>query len=80
MTSSIHGHEVMQMMIESGRAFTRAELEQIIVERYGADARFHTCSAQGMDAPALVEFLAARGKFVVSADGLRTDPDRICDH
>ena len=37
---SIHGHEVMRMMVEAGRPFTESELEKVIVQKFGAQARF----------------------------------------
>lgn len=76
----IHGHEVMRMMLESGVAFDETSLEKAIRDRFGASATFCTCSAQGMTARQLIEFLAARGKFVPGRDGFSTDPAKICDH
>lgn len=49
---SIHGHEVLNMMIESGEQYTHASLEAAIKARFGEQARFHTCSAEGMTAGA----------------------------
>ena len=43
--SSIHGHEVLQMMLASGESWTVASLEAAIRRRFGEEARFHTCSA-----------------------------------
>lgn len=60
---SIHGHEVLNMMIESGEQYTHASLEAAIKARFGEQARFHTCSAEGMTAGELVAFLAAKGKL-----------------
>lgn len=80
MSQSIHGHEVMEMMLEKGGTFTRASLMQAMAERFGADARFHTCRASEMDAAALIDFLAARGKFIDSAEGFQTHADKICKH
>ena len=79
---SIHGHEVMQMMIASGISYTRETLRQAMAEQFGPDARYHTCSAQAMTADALIDFLAARGKFADATDGngFQTDPSKICDH
>lgn len=51
---SIHGHEVLNMMIESGEQYTHASLEAAIKARFGEQARFHTCSAEGMTAGELV--------------------------
>ena len=61
MSQSIHGHEVMEMMLEEGGHFTRASLREAIEARFGADARFHTCSASEMDAEALIPRRAYRG-------------------
>lgn len=80
MSESIHGHEVMHMMCENTQGFTRESLKAAIDARFGAEARFHTCSAEGMDALALIDFLAARGKFTDSESGFNTAPERICNH
>ena len=80
MSNSIHGHDVMQMMLELGGTFTRESLKLAIDERFGASARFHTCSAQDMDAETLIEFLHQRGKFVEDGDGFNTEAERICNH
>lgn len=80
MTESIHGHEVMHLMLELGGSFTRESLTQAIHERFGADARFHTCSASNMDAESLIDFLRERGKFVDQSSGFNTEAERICNH
>nr|EGT0068334.1 YecH family protein [Klebsiella michiganensis] len=54
---SIHGHEVLQMMISSGESYTVATLEAAIIARFGKEARFHTCSAENLSAAELVAFL-----------------------
>jgi len=80
MTTSIHGHEVLHFMLENESGFTRQSLKAAIEQRFGADARFHTCSAEGMDAEQLIDFLAAKGKFVDNAAGFNTEPEKICNH
>lgn len=80
MSESIHGHQVMQMMLESEQGFTRDTLKAAMAARFGEGARFHTCSAQDMDADALIDFLAARGKFVESEGGFNTAKEKICNH
>ncbi|HEB0853632.1 TPA: YecH family metal-binding protein [Citrobacter braakii] len=77
---SIHGHEVLNMMIESGEQYSNASLEAAITSRFGEQARFHTCSAEGMTAAELVAFLAAKGKFIASDDGFSTHESKICRH
>ena len=76
----IHAHEVMHMMLEHDEAFSRESLAQAIVERFGAGATFHSCSADNMDVYAVIRFLEARGKFVARDDGFSTAQDKICNH
>lgn len=80
MMKQIHGHEVMQMMLTSGKPYTRTTLAQDIVAEFGEDARFFTCSAENMNAEELIDFLEARGKFVPADGGFQTAPDKICNH
>jgi probable metal-binding protein len=77
-SDSIHGHEVLQMMLASGQPYTRESLKTDILARFGAAARFHTCSAENMSADELIEFLDARGKFIGGEGGFNTEPTRIC--
>ena len=78
--TDIHAHEVMHMMLEQDEAFSRESLTQAIIERFGANTRFHSCSASGMDVHAVINFLESRGKFVARDDGFSTAQDKICDH
>jgi probable metal-binding protein len=81
MTQSIHGHEVLHFMLENKDGFPdRESLQAAIVARFGADARFHTCSAEGMDAATLIGFLEKKGKFVPTGAGFNTEPEKICNH
>lgn len=80
MNHSIHGHEVMHFMLENSGNFTRQSLKEAIAQRFGNEARFHTCSAEGMDAEQLIDFLAAKGKFIDSGEGFNTQPEKICNH
>lgn len=77
---TVHGHEVMHMMINSGRSYTREELCREIVSKFGEETRFYTCSANDMTAEQLIDFLNARGKFLIDEKGFTTDPERICNH
>ena len=78
--TSIHGHDVLNMMIESGEQYTEQSLVQAIDSRFGNNARFHTCSAENMTAAELVAFLAARGKFFPANEGFSTHVSKICRH
>lgn len=80
MTESVHGHDVMHMMLEMGDQFTRESLKAAIDARFGIEARFHTCSAEGMTALELIDFLHQKGKFVPSDAGFNTREENICQH
>lgn len=78
--ASIHGHDVLTMMIDSGAQYTEESLVAAITARFGEEARFHTCSAAEMTAVELVAFLAARGKFIPLDSGFSTHESKICRH
>ena len=76
----IHAHEVMRLMLELDTDFDRESLAQAIVERFGAEAKFHSCSRAGMGVDMVIDFLESRGKFVSRVDGFNTAQDKICSH
>jgi probable metal-binding protein len=76
----IHGHEVMHMMLQSGKAYTRSSLLTDILANFGSDARFYTCSAQNLTPDSIIDFLQAKGKFVPCAEGFQTSADLRCKH
>ncbi|WP_457998619.1 YecH family metal-binding protein [Klebsiella michiganensis] len=77
---SIHGHEVLQMMISSGESYTVATLEAAIIDRFGKEVRFHTSSAENLSAAELVAFLQKKGKFIAAEEGFNTHESKICRH
>ena len=77
---SVHGHEVMEMMLEENQAYTQESLKVALANKFGEEARFHTCSADDMDADGIIEFLEERGKFVALGGGFQTDRSKICNH
>lgn len=80
MAEAIHGHEVIEMIVCSGKAYTRETLRADIVGRFGAAARFYTCSAEDMTADELIAFLEARGKFRDAGSGFTIDREQVCNH
>ena len=76
----IHGHEVMQMMLESGKPYTRASLLTDIVAKFGPDSCFFTCSAENLTPEGIIDFLQAKGKFVPREGSFQTSPDLMCKH
>ncbi len=80
MPNTVHGHDVMEMIIDAPTPPSREELCAAVVERFGGDALFYTCSAKDMSIEGLLEFLMERNKLVEVDGKLSTHPDHICDH
>lgn len=78
---SIHGHEVLHMM--NGNNYTESSLLEAIHQKFGTDAKFHTCSKSNMNAEQLIAFLKAKGKFkpsVSTETEFTVDNKKICNH
>ncbi len=80
MSESIHGHDVMEMMVASEKTYSRETLELAINEKFGSEARFHVCSASDMTAKELIVCLKEKGKFVGPEDAFKTEASHICKH
>ena len=57
------------MVSTAAKIYTRNELRAAIIDRFGEDTTFYTCSATGMSPDAMIDFLKARGKFIEAGDG-----------
>lgn len=77
---SVHGHDVLNMMIESGERYSAGSLEAAIITRFGKTTRFHTCSAENLTAGELVAFLQQKGKFIALPEGFTTNESKMCRH
>ena len=74
----IHGHEVLEMM--EGHSYSEASLRQAIIDRFGADQLFYTCSADSLTVDGLIAFLKERGKFMPMDEGFTVDVTKVCSH
>ncbi len=71
----IHGHAVLEMMQD--HTYTMEDLLKAIDEKFGADARFHTCHGGDMTAKELIHFFMDRGRIVPSGNDVAV---KECDH
>ena len=62
-TKHIHAHDVIDMLRATNKSYTRKELEEKIVESYGKQALYCTCSNENLELNELIEVLKARGKL-----------------
>ena len=76
----VHGHEVMQMIVNSNQPFTKESLIKTIVNHFGEDTRFFSCSQANMTAEDIVAFFESKGKFTFSEHGLVSNPGSVCNH
>lgn len=74
----IHGHEVLAMM--QGRSYTEKSLLEAIIEKFGTEERFYTCSAENLTAQELIDFLKDHGKFMPMDNGFTVDAGKVCEH
>jgi len=75
-----HGHEVLEMMIESGQHYSNESLKAAINLKFGTDARFYICSGGDMTASELIEALWAKDKFTGTPESFVFDPANRCNH
>ncbi len=74
----IHAHEVLRMM-EGNDYTTKEMLKKAIVDNFGAEQTFCTCSVKGLDIESIIEFLEKKGKFKSSSNGGFTmDLTKVC--
>ena len=70
----------MHHIADSKLALSKAGWVGEIDKKFGASARFHTCSAQNMTAEVLLDFLSARGKFTGTDEAMALEASAICNH
>jgi probable metal-binding protein len=66
MNQSIHGHQVIEILEKSDKAYTKQTLKAMILKTFGDSARFHTCMGSDLTVDQLIDFLKSKGKFVES--------------
>ena len=74
----LHAHEVLHMM--EGNSYTELSLREAIIQKFGEQQLFFTCSADNMDVDTLIEFLKRKGKFIPANGGFTVDMTKVCNH
>lgn len=80
MSNSVHGHDVMALMVAQAKPVLKPELIALIVQTFGEATRYHTCSAENLTAEALISLLLSKGKMTESAQGISLVAGRQCQH
>ena len=74
----IHGHEVLHMM--EGNVYSETSLRKAIIDKFGANQLFYTCSASNLTVDGLIEFLKEHDKFKPMNDGFTVDETSVCSN
>ena len=74
----LHAHEIFHMM--EGNSYTELSLREAIIQKFGEQQRFFTCSADNMDVDTLIEFLKRKGIFIPANGGFTVDMTKVCNH
>ncbi|MGR5221058.1 YecH family metal-binding protein [Vibrio parahaemolyticus] len=78
MTTSIHAHKVLNLLRD--QSMTREQLEQKVIELFGDDAQFRTCSREGFDLDSLLAFFIEKQKVLENHGVWELNVERVCSH
>lgn len=63
-----------------GNSYTEKSLIEAIIEKFGKEERFYTCSAENLTAQGLIDFLKDHGKFMPMDDEFTVDTSKVCEN
>jgi probable metal-binding protein len=78
--TAIHGHDIIDLIATYPGGIRLSQLMEIVGERFGRSATFHTCSAAGMNLDELLHFLEARDKVRITGGVVYPGGSPACDH
>ena len=76
----VHAREILEMMIRGGKRYSNESLSREVLETFGPQARFYTCSGSGLDAYEIVLHLWGKGKFTGRPEDFAFLPASRCGH
>ncbi|HMA97123.1 MAG TPA: YecH family metal-binding protein [Polyangiaceae bacterium] len=80
MTQEVHGHEVLERIINAGGVMPLSQLRSSAATAFGTDAQYYTCSARGMSFDDLLGFLVQRQKISVVGENVTVHAESMCQH
>jgi probable metal-binding protein len=78
--TAIHGHDIIDLVAACPDGIRLSRLMEIVSERFGSSATFHTCSAAGMDLDELLHFLEARDNVRITSGVVYPGESPACEH
>ena len=76
----VHGHEVIDLIMSLGDSFARESLRDEIINHFGEETTFFSCSTAGMTADEVIQFFESKGKFAFGEDGRVRAAFQRCEH
>ena len=64
----LHIHEVLNIIYNSDKVFTIEELKQEVINNFGEDISFTSCSESEFEINDMVDFMLQRGKIQLEGD------------
>lgn len=78
--NTIHIHEVLDIIYNSGKSFTIDSLKEEVMNSYGDDVHFVSCADHKFGIEGMVDFMHERGKIVLEEDRIFPVGSTKCDH
>jgi len=75
----LHIHEVLNIIYNSDKIFTIEELKQEVINTFGEDISFTSCSEHEFEMNDMLDFMLQRGKIQVQGDKIYPSGD-TCGH
>ena len=79
-TITIHGHDIIDLVDTFPAGVRLSQLMEIVSERFGKSAFFHTCSSAGMDLDELLNYLESRDKVRITSGVVYPGGSPACEH
>ncbi|OIQ24368.1 YecH family metal-binding protein [uncultured Vibrio sp.] len=78
MSNEVHAHAVLNLLRE--QPMTEETLRDVVNKEYGRDVTFRTCSRNGFELDALLEFFKEKQKVTVEQGVWQLNAERVCSH
>jgi probable metal-binding protein len=79
MATNVHGHAILERIIDAGGQMPLRELREYALANHGSDAQYFTCSASGMSLDELFDFLSARNKVRIENESIQVFAQNMCN-
>lgn len=78
--NTIHIHDILDIIYNSGKEYTIDSLKEEVINRYGNDINFMTCSDHKFGIEGMIDFMCSRGKIEVHGEKIFPAGASWCDH